>query len=474
MRAMFSTVGTSLLFLIFQAYYLVQREFNIFYEIKMVNHLGNFPSYSAVFICYIGMYSVIFISGYPSPTQKQLLQEQILNYFTIPIFASIVNVTKMLGLILFPCLVQTNISTNLIAISTCIVGAVGWMLIISAYSPFTLVSGVGLVGLYSGVVTIFLGAYVSEICLEEQRKVCSGGLGFSNRVGVFLAYALGIWLSFRWLAVVGLGFITLFACFLLVLPYSPLWCIRQGYHRLAVRNLICLHGKKLDVESEITKIENTDSRTVLRWRDSFSALKDFKVLKPILTVTSLAIFKELGGHAVMVSFSSSILENQQGMDSKVAALFYPLFLILGGLLSIFLVNVCKLKILLIVASSFQAVSHISMATYYFVSEHYLRCNQEPTQLCRDISFWPVCSIGLYAFGFSMGFGMIVYSLMGIMYTSHREISIAITEVTTNLTSYFVIYAFYFLLNALGGFWTFLLFAIVHIISVAYIYIVLSI
>ena len=72
-------------------------------------------TYFAVFSSYIGVFSVIFIIGFPSPTQKQLIDENILDYHTLPIFASISHLTRILGLIAAPLLVQFNINLNTLA-----------------------------------------------------------------------------------------------------------------------------------------------------------------------------------------------------------------------------------------------------------------------------------------------------------------------------------------------------------------------
>ena len=344
--------------------------------------LGEFHTYFAVITCYIGAFSVIFISGYSSPTLKQLEQEGILNYYTLPVFASIMHVTKILGLIILPCLAQTNISISVVVLADSIVGAVGWMLVIITESPLTLILGVGLVGLYNGITSVFLITYVPEICLEGQRRVLSGGLGFSDRIGIFFVYLFGIWLSFRWLAVVGLGSVVLFICLMLFSPHSPVWLVRQGLESRAVDTLRYLHGASFDADREIQIIQSVEAGTRFSWRTSFSALREFRVLKPIMLVTSLAIFSALGGHAAMLSFSSRILESQHGMDPKVASLFYPIFLIIGGIVSLFALKCFKLKSLLIVASSFQSLSHFSMAIYFLVSEHYLNCVSGYSQLCR--------------------------------------------------------------------------------------------
>ena len=430
--------------------------------------LEDFPTYFTVVTCYIGALSVIFINGYTSPTLKQLEQEDILNYYTLPLFASVMHVTKILGLILLPCLAQTNISNKVIIIAGSVVAVCGWGLIIMAESPLTIILGAGLVGLYNGITSVFLITYLPEICLEKQRRVLCGGLGFSDRIGIFFVYLFGIWLSFRWLAVFGLCLVALFICLLILSPHSPVWFVRQGLQARAISTLIYLHGSVFDADTEIKSIQSVKAGSPFSWRTSFSALKEPKVLKSILLVTSLAILGALGGHSAMLSYSSKILRSQHGMDPKIASLFYPIFLILGGVVSLFTLKCFKLKDLLIVACSLQLLSHVSMGVYFLVSERYLHCVSNYSQLCKTISFWPVCNIALYGFSYSVGFGAVIFSLKAVMFTTHREISSAISEIAANIATVIVVYSFNFLLGSIGGFWTFLILSSIDLISVAFI------
>ena len=427
--------------------------------------VGELATYFSVIPCYIGAFSIMFLTGYPSPTQKQLVQENILDYYSLPIFASIIYITRIVGLISLPCIMQTNISTNVIAFVNCIIGAIGWILILMAESPYTLISGVGIAGISNGVLIVFINSYVAEISLDSQRRVLSGGLGFGMRIGLFLVYSFGIWLSFRWLAVAGLCLVILFACLMLFVPHSPVWFVRQGLDARAVDTLLYLHGDNFDANTEIQKITNAIASAPMSLRANLNALKDLKVLKPILLVTVVGMFEELGGHPAMMSFSSHILESQQGIDPKLAAIFYPVFLIFGSIVSIGILNRCRLKWLLIVTSSIQALSHFSMAIYYLVSAHFINCSNLTPQLCHLLSCWPIFNLAIYGFCFSLGFGAVLYSLMGIMYTSYKEMSVAITEIILNSVSFLVVFIFYFLLHLIGGFWTFLIFSVIHVISI---------
>ena len=103
------------------------------------------------------------------------------------------------------------------------------MLVILAESAITVISGLALVGFGGGVTVMFFNTYIAEISLEHHRRVMSGGIGVCMCIGLFMTFLIGIWLSFRWMAVVVLGGVVLFVCLVSFIPHSPVWYIRQGY-----------------------------------------------------------------------------------------------------------------------------------------------------------------------------------------------------------------------------------------------------
>ena len=325
-----------------------------------------------------------------------------------------------------------------------------------------------------GAIVLFMNTYAAEVALDHQKQLFGGGIGFSVRIGLFIAYFAGIWLNFRWLAVLGL-ILTCVFCFLVIInPVSPVWYIQHGMDERAKSILHYLHGKDFDTDSETERIKGKTLSRKTRWIEGIKALKHWSVSKPIVFMIGIAFLKEFGGHEGMVSFSSHILENQQAMDPKVASLFYPICLIIGAIVYFSIQNHLKLKWILIIASIFQAISHISMAVYYLVSEHFLHCNTEYTNLCHDLAFWPILNIAIYAFSFGFGWGLVYFALIGIVFTVHREIFTAICSVITNITNYIAVLLLYYLLTNIGGFATFLIFSVNYFIAIVYVFVFMNI
>ncbi|KAI6645846.1 hypothetical protein LOD99_13105 [Oopsacas minuta] len=436
--------------------------------------VNEFYTYFAAFTCNIGAISVTSHIGFTSPTQKELIDKNILNSYTLPIFASIGILTRMIATLILPMLVHFNISINTLIIIHCLVGWTGWMLVITAESAVLLIIGVALVGYYTGIAVVFIFTYIPEIALDNQRRVLSGAFGFVVRIGMFLAFLFGIWIPFRWLAVVGIIQICMFCILLTFLPTSPVQLIARGLDDRARNILVHLHGRNVNVEKEIRKIKLSTVSKDISLREYFQVLTDWKCLKPFLTILMLGFFKEFGGHIVMISFSTKILETQQAMDAKVAALFYPTFLIAGAIVCICLLNRCKMKWLIIVASSLQAISHLSMSIYYLIIENHSHCLIQQSSVCHLMSIWPTFNIALFAFAFALGWGLVYFSLMGLMLTVHREFSSAISDAVSNLSAYLMLLVFYYMLINIGGFATFLMFSILRIIAIIFVYFAIKI
>ena len=437
---------------------------------------GELPTYFAAATCYIGIFSMIFIIGYPSPTQKQLVDDGLLDYYTLPIFASINHLTRTIALIMVPILVQFNASIYIIVSLGCLIGLIGWVCVIMAESALLIIVGMSLLGVYTGVIAVFVYTYVPEVCLDSQRRLMSGGLGFSVRISLFFTYLVGIWLSYCWMAIAGISIICIFCMMLLFNPMSPPWYISHGLDERAKNTLIYLHAKDIDADAEMQNIKSeisvTNSTTLL---ERFKLLVDWKIIKPIIIMCGFGSLKELGGHEAMVAFSSHILETQHAMDPKVASLFYPIFLVIGAIVSLSLLNYCRLKWQLIIAIALQALAQASMALYYLISEDQLQCHtiNSKSHICRVISFWPISNIALYSFGFALGWGLIYFTLIGIMFPIQRELSSGVTDSFTNMSAYVVIMVFYFLLHSIGGFLTFLLLSFEHIVAIVYVYFLLN-
>ena len=200
-----------------------------------------------------------------------------------------------------PILVQFGINLKTLAILSSILGVTGYMSVILANSAVYVIAELGIVGLYSGIIGIFLMTYIAEVSLDNQRMVVSGGHGFCMRIGLLLVYFIGIWLPFRWLAVFGLSLTCAFCILLAINSNSPVWYVQQSLDEKSKSTLLYLHGRDFDADSEIQKIKGNTLSINISWIESIKALKEWKVLKPILIMVGISFLKEFGGHEAIVA-----------------------------------------------------------------------------------------------------------------------------------------------------------------------------
>ena len=428
-------------------------------------------TYFTVCSCYIGVFSISNQLAFTSPTQKELLDKNILDVYTLSIFASIGMATRMLATIILPMLLQFN---SIIVIH-CLVGWAGWMLILSASSATSMIIGMALVGYYTGVAVMFIFTYIPEIALDNQRRVLSGVYGFATRVGMFVTFFLGIWIPFRWLAVIGIVKICIFCFLLLFIPISPVQLVAHGLDERARRTLLHFHGKNVNLEEEIQKIKlSIISKKDVSLRENLESLVDRKVLKPLLVLLSMGVIKEFAGHMVMASFSSKMLESQHTMNPKAAALFYPTFLIIGAILCLMILDKYRLKWLAIVGSIFQVISHFSMSIYFLTIDNYPHLLEHHSILRYVISIWPVCNIALFAFGFALGWGVGFFSLVALLATTHREFCTGLSDAMTNVSASISIQIFYYLYIYVGRFPTFLIYGILQMGGIVFVYFAINV
>ena len=413
------------------------------------------PSFLVATSCYIAIILLSWGSAFPAPTSQELLNTGLLNKKNFAIFASISHIAALAPFLLIVFFVKKPEIKILVVIGSAL-GTVAWYLIASADSAAYLIVAMTLIGIQNGLILTCLPGYLSEIVLDNRKTFYNAVLGFMFRIGVLLVYLMGIWVSFRWLAIIALVLELILVLIMLTNPYSPAWLVQKNLSRRAKGTLLYLHGEGFDADQEIENIKGRMVGNRENWCDALKALREWKYLKTILIVSVLVIFKEAGGHEAMVTFSSHILEVQTSLQPRVAALCYPISLIIGGLTSISIVNHCNLKVLLMLTTLFQALSHLSMSVYFFVSVNYFHCVTAPhNHICTSLAFWPIANIAFYAFSFSLGWGTIIFIIFGRMFTAYQEISFIIIVVVTGISSYVTVVAFFFMFQFAGGLFAFL-------------------
>ena len=425
----------------------------------------------------LGFLQLGFGIGFSSPTLSELQKLGLLDENTYPIFTSLF----VIGLTLGPLLSIVGskyLGRKLVSILTSLSTTFGLILIAVATNAGYLLAGRLFHGIGVGILIAIIPVYIGEIAPSTARGFLSSFEGVYDVLGSLFVYTFGIFLSFRWLAILGVAMSMLYTIALLIVPQSATWLYSRGLEKRAKCVLEGLRRKEENVLDECRAI-----RTALEIRTettmSISYYLKLVLVKYRMKALAVGILLALGlvntGIDIVFSYTSPLLENAKGIDPNIVAIGVPIFGLFGAVLVIFLVEPCGRKSLLFVSAIIVIGSLISIACYFIVNEHILGCAITAMHIqngsfvdfdvCDWIVFWPGVSLSVFSFGFQIGWGSILYIIIGELFPIRiKEFGSGIFNCVMSLYSILTLTMFPYISSAIGNGYTFLIFGLINIIT----------
>lgn len=223
--------------------------------------------YLATFAAVLGPLSFGFVLGYSSPVIPELRE---INDPTLRLdssqaswFGSVVTLGAAAGGILGGYLVD-RVGRKLSLMLCSIPYVSGYVVIISAQNVWMLYFGRILTGLASGITSLVVPVYISEISHTKVRGMLGSCVQLMVVTGILGAYIAGITLKWHWLAVL----CSFPPCIMLLLmsfmPETPRFLLNQNKHAEAIASLQFLRGPYMDHEWECRQIKANVEEEVMR------------------------------------------------------------------------------------------------------------------------------------------------------------------------------------------------------------------
>lgn len=427
--------------------------------------------YLATFASVLGPMSFGFVLGYSSPAIPELTRiadpRLRLDDIQASWFGSIVTVGAAVGGLLGGWMVE-RIGRKLSLMFCSLPFVFGFTLIIAAQNVWMLYIGRVLTGLASGVTSLVVPLYISEMAHERVRGTLGSCVQLMVVLGIMGVYLAGLFLDWRWLAICSSIPPTLLMVCMCFMPETPRFLLSQGKRREAEEALRFLRGPDAPVEWECARIEDAceEQGSSLQMSD----LRDPGVYKPLIIGVFLMIFQQMTGINAIMFYAETIFEQAHFKESDLASVIVGLIQVVFTAVAALIMDRAGRKVLLMISGVSMALSTTAFGVYfYLVSQQHSATSQHTLMLVvqstagpsphQDLAWLALVSMAVFITGFALGWGPIPWLVMSEIFPAKvRGVASAVCVLTNWSMAFIVTKTFQDMMNFLTSAGTFWLFA----------------
>nr|XP_048679433.1 solute carrier family 2, facilitated glucose transporter member 8 isoform X2 [Caretta caretta] len=377
--------------------------------------------YLATFAAVLGPLSFGFVLGYSSPAipaLKKISDPKLrLDTNEASWFGSVVTLGAAAGGILGGCMVD-KLGRKLSLMLCSIPYVSGFTMIISAQNVWMLYIGRILTGLASGITSLVVPVYISEISHSKIRGTLGSCVQLMVVTGILGAYVAGMVLGWRWLAVLCSFPPCIMLVFMSFMPETPRFLLNQKKHSEAMAALQFLRGSKVDHEWECRQIETSaEEQHGLR----IAEFKNPAIYKPFLIGVALMFFQQVTGINAIMFYAETIFEEANFKDSRMASVVVGSIQVFFTAVAALIIDKTGRKVLLSISGVIMAISTAAFGLYCKVVLPNPRNSSQPDLLTtpnsvsagaeNNLAWLAVVSLGLFITGFALGWGPIPWLVM---------------------------------------------------------------
>ncbi|XP_036953382.1 solute carrier family 2, facilitated glucose transporter member 8 [Acanthopagrus latus] len=437
--------------------------------------------YLATFASVLGPMSFGFVLGYSSPVIPELtrISDPRLRLDSIQAswFGSIVTVGAALGGLLGGWMVD-KIGRKLSLMFCSLPFVFGFTIIIAAQNVWMLYIGRVLTGLASGVTSLVVPLYISEMAHERVRGFLGSCVQLMVVLGIMGVYLAGLFLDWRWLAICSSIPPTLMMVCMCFMPETPRFLLSQGKRREAEEALRFLRGPDAPVEWECARIEEACDEQGSSFH--MSDLKDPGVYKPLVIGFMLMIFQQMTGINAIMFYAENIFEQAHFKESDLASVIVGLIQVVFTGVAALIMDKAGRKILLIISGIAMAISTTAFGVYFYLMSKLHTPTVSLSVLMLDIqskaaeephanlAWLALASMAVFITGFALGWGPIPWLVMSEIFPHKvRGFASAVCVLTNWGLAFIVTKTFQDMMTLLTSAGTFWLFASMCVLNVIF-------
>ncbi|XP_048499242.1 sugar transporter ERD6-like 5 isoform X2 [Beta vulgaris subsp. vulgaris] len=298
----------------------------------------------SAFIAFLGSFSLGYIVAYTSPVQAEVMKELNLSTAEYSLFGSMSSIGGAIGAIV--CGKLADYLGRRSALKLCDLFYIfGWFVISVAQDAWLLDLGRCMLG-YSMAISAYVAPiYVAEFTPKDLRGRFVYTHVFMLATGSSAAFLIGLVITWRTLALIGIIPSLLQIIGLFFIPESPRWLMMKSKNKEFEAALQCLRGDSINISQEATDIK--EHAEALHQLEKVGIVQLFqKKYAYVLTVgIGLAALVNLVGLPGVMSYASSIFESA-GFSVTVGTIALAFLQLPSVGLGIFLMDKCGRRPLL--------------------------------------------------------------------------------------------------------------------------------
>ncbi|XP_028170416.1 facilitated trehalose transporter Tret1-like [Ostrinia furnacalis] len=333
---------------------------------------------------------------------------------------------------------------------------ISFIVLATAVNMSMLLAGRIFVGFGTGIMFVTNFVYLGEIASTNIRGLLLTGTAIFTTFGTLLVYSTGPYISFAATSYIGVALTVLYIVGICLIPETPNFYVMKGQEKQAQDTLIFL-GRDNEVSNVLSTKKEEES-----FANELKELLTIKGNRKALSITlTLNILQQMSGVVVVILFATRIFELAGStIQPNLATIIIGVTQLVSSIICSGFVERVGRKVLLLWSTAACFLTLSVLGTYFYLDH---------LQIDVEVIGWlPLVCLVIYFLAFELGFGIIPGTFTGEMFRSNvRSTGSAITITVAWLFGFGLSSAFGYMIEAIGGHFTFWIFGAACLIAFVY-------
>ncbi|KAL6208527.1 hypothetical protein ACLB2K_019476 [Fragaria x ananassa] len=414
--------------------------------------------YLSTFVAVCGSYEFGCCVGYSSPTQSAIREDLNLTLAQFSMFGSILTFGAMIGAITIGPITDFIGRKGALRFSS-IVCVAGWLAIYFSEGAVVLDIGRMAKGYGMGAFSYVVPVFVAEIAPKHLRGTLTALNQLMIVAGVSVSFIIGVVVSWRTLALIGLVpcAVTIFGLFFI--PESPRWLAKTGNQKDFEDALQKLRGRDADISKEAEEIQDYIATLDRLPKAKLLDLFERRYSRSLIISVGLMICQQLGGINGVCFYVSNIFE-QAGFSPSMGSIIYAVLQVVVTAIGAAIMDNAGRKPLILTSATGLLLGCILTAISFFLKVHQLSPKAVP--------ILAVTGILVFIGSFSIGMGAVPWVIMSEIFPINIKGQAGSFATLVNwFGAWLCSYTFNFLM-IWSSYGTFILYAAINVLAIIFI------